>query len=112
MLTDYRNSMQKAWYYVKKDTLAKQPIIVLDVTDDLVYIDAGSIRQIKVGDRFNVCRETKILHPVSGEEMGSHKLEIALIEITEVQEKMSVGRVVEVYDEEMMIEKMDVVVSV
>ncbi|MFH1515781.1 MAG: tetratricopeptide repeat protein [bacterium] len=111
-LTEYRNSMQQAWYYTKRDTLAKKPVIVLKVDGDKVFIDAGSIRQIKVGDKFKVSRETVIVHPVTGETMGSDKREIALIEIIEVQEKMSIAKIVITYRDDLEIQALDVAINI
>ena len=110
-LVEYRNSMQQAWYYVKKDALAKQPVIVLMVEGDKVFIDAGSIRQVQVGDQYKVSRETVIVHPVSGETMGSDKQEIALIEITDVQEKMSIAKIIKTYARDLEIQALDVAIA-
>ncbi|MCD6218076.1 hypothetical protein J7L05_09490 [bacterium] len=109
-IDDYRNSMLQAWYFIESKKLADKPIIVLDIVGDKVYLDAGLKRAIKVGTRLQICRETKIMHPVTGEEMGSDKRPVALIEITEVQEKMAVAKVIELYDDELKIMKLDVAI--
>ena len=110
-LNDYRNSMLKAWYFAEKKNIANKPIVVLDVVNDRIYLDAGTIRQTKVGDRFKICRETVIVHPTTGEKLGSDKRPIALVEVIEVQEKMAIAKVVEVLDSELKIEKLDVAIA-
>lgn len=109
-LLSYRNSMLEAWFFAQKENLSKRPVMVLEISGDKVYIDAGKERLAKLGDRFIVCRETIIKHPVTGETMGSDKRQIAVIEIVELQDKMSVAKIIEILDDELTIEKMDTAV--
>ena len=85
---------------------------MLEIIGDKVYLNAGASRLANVGDRFTVCRETVIKHPVTGEIMGSDKRKIAEIEIVELQEKMSIAKIVQVLDDELTIEKLDIAIFV
>jgi hypothetical protein len=62
-----------------------------------VYLNLGSAKGLKVGDRFEVRRVGEaIVDPDSGEKLGGEETAVGVVEITKiVNEKLSVARAVE-----------------
>jgi hypothetical protein len=108
-----------AWcYYIydklvtaAKNTLDNQEIVVIKIDDGLVYINAGENKKVKVSDIFKVFRVTNISHPVTGEVLGGQKQAIALIEISDVQQKLAIGKICQIIDAKLSIQPLDVVRS-
>ena len=69
--------------------------VVIKADEKTVRVDVGADREIEEGMAADVYRQTEaIIHPVTGEDLGSPKVKIARIEIREVGPNFSVGRYV------------------
>jgi len=69
---------------------------VLDVKGpDKVFIDAGQDLNLKAGDRFRVVRRGDAIKDAEGNVVGYDDTEAGIIELTQVQAKMSIAKVVE-----------------
>ena len=68
---------------------------VLRVAGKLVYLDLGVRDNVRVGDTFEIIRDQDIVHPVTGENLGS-KAPVGVVKVTQVFEKLSVAEVVSV----------------
>ncbi len=65
---------------------------VVDADLGEVYVNAGADSNVHIGDSFKVYRVTKVLtDPTTGELLGQRKRQIGMVEITSVQEKLSIG---------------------
>ncbi|MDQ7037710.1 MAG: hypothetical protein Q9N26_00720 [Aquificota bacterium] len=68
---------------------------VVEVSGDRVYLDLGEGR-VSVGERFKVIAPGKeIVHPVTGEVLGTAERDVGLVRVLEVKEKYSVAEVLE-----------------
>ncbi len=90
-----RDAVDK-WVKFTVEQLGNQPwegrIIKAD-TDDKIYVNAGSLANIQVGDRFQVLREgEKLVDPATGLDLGAERTPVGEVQITEVQEKFSIAR--------------------
>jgi curli biogenesis system outer membrane secretion channel CsgG len=66
---------------------------IADIDGDTVYINAGGIAGLKVGDKLAVEHVTKtIMDPSTAEVLGELKSRVAVIDITSVEDKFSTGR--------------------
>ena len=71
---------------------------VLSADDNTIKIGAGVDRGVRVGMLAEIYRQAApLIHPVTGEDLGSPKVKIARIEITSVGAVSSEGRFVENY---------------
>ena len=60
-----------------------------------IYVNAGEDRGIAVGDCFMVYRESEgIIDPSTGLQLGAARKEIGAIEVTEIQPKFSIAKVI------------------
>lgn len=65
---------------------------VVDAELGEVYLNAGSNSNVQIGDSFKVYRVTKVLtDPTTGELLGQRKRQIGTVEVTTVEEKLSIG---------------------
>ncbi|QQE12613.1 hypothetical protein JD969_03865 [Planctomycetota bacterium] len=68
------------------------PIKIVHVADEQVYLNQGSDNHIKKGDRFVVYRKGQVIKdPDTGLVLGAAKKRIGLVEVTEVDAKMSIA---------------------
>jgi curli biogenesis system outer membrane secretion channel CsgG len=64
------------------------------VSGDLIYLNIGSNKGVKVGDSFTVyALGEEVVDPDSGESLGAEETEVGKVEVIEVQEKFSKARV-------------------
>ena len=68
---------------------------VIRILEHLVYVDVGTRDGVEVGDLYEVVRSEKVVHPVTGEEVGGVEVRVGAIQVTQVFEKMSVGEILE-----------------
>ncbi len=67
---------------------------VVEVKGKDVYINAGAERGIAVGDSFTVFRESEgMIDPSTGLQLGAARKEIGSIEVTEVQPKFAIAKI-------------------
>ncbi len=65
---------------------------VIDADLGEVYLNAGNDSNVQVGDSFKVYRVTKVLtDPTTGEVLGQRKRQIGTVEVTSVEQKLSIG---------------------
>lgn len=68
---------------------------VVEVLGGKVIIDLGK-GKVSAGERFRVVREgKKLVHPVTGKEIGVLEEEVALVEVKDIKDNFSVAEVVE-----------------
>ncbi|MCB2184926.1 MAG: hypothetical protein KQJ78_08030 [Deltaproteobacteria bacterium] len=79
---------------VKAQAASSPPIYVVYVGQDGVVVDLGGKRGAKPGQRLEVVREQKLVHPVTKKELVK-KDRVALLEITQVQPELSTTKVLE-----------------
>ncbi|MBI3678063.1 MAG: hypothetical protein HY243_15750 [Proteobacteria bacterium] len=66
---------------------------IADIDGDTIYVNAGSVAGLKVGDKLAVEHVTKqITDPATSEVLGELKARVAVIDITGVQDRFSTGR--------------------
>lgn len=64
------------------------------ISGDLVYLNVGANKGVKVGDAFTVyALGEEIIDPDTGESLGSEETEVGKVEVIEVKEKYSKARV-------------------
>lgn len=64
------------------------------ISGDLVYLNMGANKGVKVGDSFTVyALGEEIIDPDTGESLGSEETEVGKVEVVEVKEKYSKARV-------------------
>ena len=64
------------------------------VSGDLVFLNMGSNKGVKVGDTFTVyALGEEIIDPDTGESLGSEETKVGTVEVIEVKEKYSKARV-------------------
>lgn len=68
---------------------------VVDAKGEKVFIDGGKPLNLKQGDRFRIVHRGEAITGPSGEVMGYDETEGGWVELTVVQEKMSIGKVIE-----------------
>lgn len=69
---------------------------VMEVEGDEVYITGGANMNLKVGDTFCVYRRGKpLVDPDTGQTLGYRETMLGTLRITEVQDKFSIGRMIE-----------------
>ena len=79
------------------DLLAAQAKVI-KVEEETVHIGVGMDREVKVGTVAEIYRQTEpIIHPVTGENLGSPKVKVAEIEIAKVGPTFSSGSYVVQY---------------
>ncbi|MDP6777114.1 MAG: hypothetical protein QGI83_10155 [Candidatus Latescibacteria bacterium] len=79
------------------DRLAAQAKVI-KVEEETVHIGVGVDREVKTGTVAEIYRQTEpIIHPVTGENLGSPKVKVAEIEITKVGPTFSSGTYVVKY---------------
>jgi curli biogenesis system outer membrane secretion channel CsgG len=66
---------------------------VVQVAKDKVYINRGTREGVSVGQRFTIGETEVIRDPDTGEVLDSSVNEVAQIEVTDVKEKLSIGKV-------------------
>ena len=82
---------------VTADRLAAQAKVI-KVEEGTVHIGVGVDRDVKAGTVAEIYRQTEpIIHPVTGENLGSPKVKVAEIEITKVGPTFSAGNYVVQY---------------
>ncbi len=68
---------------------------VLDVKGDKVFVDGGKALNLKAGDRFRIVHRGDAITGPDGSVVGYDDTEGGWVELTNVQDKMSIGKVVE-----------------
>ena len=69
--------------------------MIVSVRGETVYVDLGRAAGAAVGQRLRVVRAgAPLVHPVTGETLGTVDEEVAVLEVTSVAEKFSTARVV------------------
>lgn len=77
---------------------AKEEKLMLS-TGDAVYLNVGSNKDIKKGDRFNIYKQAAaVYHPVTKKLVGHHVDILGIVEATNIQEKVSEGVILACYD--------------
>lgn len=68
--------------------------------DDIVYTDIGTIHGAKVGDRFSIFKNLgEISHPVNNNILGEKIIPLGMLQLTEVEEKVSKAIITKSYME-------------
>ncbi len=68
---------------------------IINVKAEKVFIDGGAALNLKKGDRFRIVHRGEAITGPSGEVMGYDETDGGWVELTSVQEKMSIGKVIE-----------------
>ncbi len=91
--------IEKTVERVAVDIYNELPIVegyVVNQDQDLFYIDIGSEKGIRKGSKCVVFREgEKILHPVTGEVLGTKVTKLGELVVVQVQNKVAAAKVVE-----------------
>lgn len=67
---------------------------IISVSGNSVYVDLGSDMGVKVGQKYTIYREGKVLiHPVTKEILGVEEQNLGILEITEVKPNYSLGEI-------------------
>lgn len=86
--------------------------LVVQADDRTVFIDAGSARGVKTGDRFIVFRKAReITHPTTREHLGWEKVVVAEVEVSSADARLATARVVRLADNSIPIVAGDVAVA-
>lgn len=98
-----KTHIRKFWFLAIWLGVAASPVLagqatVLSADDNTIKIGAGVDRGVRVGMLAEIYRQAApLIHPKTGENLGSPKVKIARIEITSVGAVSSEGRFVENY---------------
>ena len=83
---------QKVSQNVLKDLIIDIKAKVVQVTDDLIYIDVGSNGGFIKGERLTIVRETEPIE-INGEIVGMREINIGAAKVTEINDKYSVCKI-------------------
>lgn len=68
---------------------------VIMIKGENIYINAGSLMNVQIGDRLVVySRSQEFTDPKTGKVLGSEAVRAGIVEVTEVENKFSIGRLV------------------
>ena len=76
------------------------PVKIIEVKGENVVFNRGKGAGIKVGDRYTVIHQGKVLIDVdTGESLGASEDEVGVVEVTSIEEKFSKGKIISGADE-------------